>query len=68
MAPTTAWGWSCAVERLEDRLLFAHANPGVGEVVLPQASGSGQVGIEAAIAAPKDHRASKLLPYIEQDN
>ncbi len=46
------------IQRLENRILFAHLGH---EVTLPAAASHGQQGLEAAIAAPGDHRRSRLV-------
>ena len=49
------------VERLEERAVPSHLNPGVGEVVLPPAACYGEGGIAVAMASPRDHRSVFIL-------
>ena len=49
------------VERLEDRLAPAHLGH---EVVLPAAAAAGAQGLQAAIAAPADHRRASIIAIL----
>ena len=46
------------VQKLEDRVLFAHLGH---EVTLPAAANHGQHGLQTAIEAPANHRRSRLI-------